>query len=340
LLLADNDNHIFLLYNSVYDFNKPRRDVPMSKRVVIALGGNAILHDDPSAQAQQHAVREICASIARLVEDGYEVIIAHGNGPQVGNLYLHQRNSRSAQNPALPLDSCVAMTQGSIGYWLQNALGEILRAIGSERQVVSLITQVQVDANDPAFDNPTKPIGPFLSEQEALFEKETHGGHYMEDAGRGWRKVVASPMPISIVEKTPIAHLLERGTIVVCCGGGGIPVVQNGYGYKGIEAVIDKDLAAELLAVELMADTFLILTGVDNVCVDYGKSTQRALFEIDTVSLRRLMDEGQFPAGSMLPKVQAAIRFAESEKGRRTIITSIPKASQIDQGQCTQVTAP
>lgn len=312
----------------------------MNKRVVIALGGNAILQDDPTAQAQQKAVREICASVVGLVKSGYQVIITHGNGPQVGNLHLQQRNSNSAQNPALPLDSCVAMTQGSIGYWLQNALGQALKETDSGRQVMSVITQVEVEANDPAFDNPTKPIGPFMSEQEALDEKEMQGGHYMEDAGRGWRKVVASPRPVSIVEKIPIMHLLEKDVIVVCCGGGGIPVVQYEFSYSGIEAVIDKDLVAELLAVELKADTLLILTGVDNVFVDYGKKTQKALFEIDTVSLRRYMEAGQFPAGSMLPKIQAAIRFSESEKGRRTIITSIQRAGQIDQGYCTQVIAP
>lgn len=312
-------------------------EVHMSKRIVVALGGNAILHKDASAQAQQREVRSICQAIAGLVQAGYEVIITHGNGPQVGNLHLQHRNSHSVQNPQFPMDSLVAMTQGSLGYWLQNALGTVLREVGCAKPVVSLITQVEVDSADPAFATPNKPIGPFLTEQEAAQEKEVRGGHYMEDAGRGWRRAVPSPKPIHIVEKEAIQNLLDSGTIIICGGGGGIPVVKKGNEYHGLEAVIDKDLVAELLAIELEADTLLILTGVDNVCVDFGKPTQRPLYEVDTQALRAYRVEGQFPPGSMLPKIDAAIRFAESGKSRQSIITSIQLAGRLTEGVGTRV---
>ena len=309
----------------------------MSKRIVVAMGGNAILYKEASAQAQQQEVMNICHSIGNLIIEGYEVIITHGNGPQVGNLHLQQRAAHNTENPMFPLDSCVAMTQGSIGYWLQNSLSNILRKLGSDRDVVSLITQVEVNMADPAFSAPTKPIGPFLSKQKAIQEKEAMGGTYIEDAGRGWRKVVPSPKPIDILEKTSIKKLLDNGTIVICCGGGGIPIIKNKDGYQGVEAVIDKDLVAELLATELEADTLLILTGVDNVYVDFGKETQRALSQVSSSELRELMIEGQFPPGSMLPKIEAAIRFTESKKGRRTIITSIKNAGEIDKGKGTHI---
>jgi carbamate kinase len=309
----------------------------MSKRIVVAMGGNAILYKEASAAAQQQEVIKICKSIANLIMEGYEVIITHGNGPQVGNLHLQQRAANSPENPIFPLDSCVAMTQGSIGYWLQNALSNILHKLGCDRDVVSLITQVEVDATDPAFSAPTKPIGPFLSKQKALQEKEAMGGSYMEDAGRGWRKVVPSPHPIDIIEKTSIKKLIDNGTIVICCGGGGIPIIKSKDGYQGVEAVIDKDLVAELLATELQADTLLILTGVDNVYVDFGKDTQRALFQVSSSELRKLITEGQFSPGSILPKIEAAIRFTESKKGRRTIITSLKNAGLIDEGMGTHI---
>lgn len=311
----------------------------MNKRIVIALGGNAILTDNPTAGAQQAMVRDISESVMALLKDDYQVAIVHGNGPQVGNLHLQQRHSHSSQNPALPLDSCVAMTQGSMGYWLQNALGNAQPAHGLSIPVVSVITQVAVDAEDPAFLAPTKPIGPFMSQQEAKAEQQSMGGHYMEDAGRGWRKAVASPKPIGIVEREAILQLLDSGALVVCCGGGGIPVIRGEAGYQGVEAVIDKDLASELLAKELEADTLLFLTGVDTVFINYGKQNQQALHTVDTRTLHQYMEEGQFAAGSMLPKVQAALRFAASGANKRTVITSIAQAGRIDAGQCTQVVA-
>lgn len=309
------------------------------KRIVIALGGNAILTDDPSADAQIRALEDTCRQIVPLIAVGDEVIITHGNGPQVGSLLLQQESGSSKVSPAMPLDTCVAMTQGSIGYWTVLALKTELKRAGLDRRVDVLMTTTSVDPNDPAFANPTKPIGPFLSEDEAKRAAAEDGCKYIEDSGRGWRKVVPSPQPLDVPGAACIPELVNRGDIVVCVGGGGIPVVETDDGFHGVEGVIDKDLTAEKLAEIVHADQLVICTGVDNVCVDFGKPTQRALSRVSVDELERYIDEGQFPAGSMLPKVRACMRFVQTDPSRTAIITSLQKLAETSEGAGTQVIA-
>ncbi|AQP53976.1 carbamate kinase [Vagococcus penaei] len=293
----------------------------MEKKVVVALGGNAILSDDASAQAQQEALIKTSKHLVNLVKSDYKLIISHGNGPQVGNLLLQQQAANSEKNPAMPLDTCVAMTQGSIGYWLSNAMANELKAVGIEKEVATIVTQVVVDPKDPAFENPTKPIGPFLTEELAKEEAEKTGAIFKEDAGRGWRKVVASPKPIGIHEAHVINTLVDNGVITISCGGGGIPVV--GENLQGVEAVIDKDFASEKLAHLVQADKFIILTGVDYVYINYGKENEQKLTNVSVVELENFAAEGHFAPGSMLPKIEAAIQFAKNNPGKEAIITSL-----------------
>lgn len=257
----------------------------MNKRIVVALGGNAILSDDPTAEAQMNALRYTSEKLVGLIKQDYQLVISHGNGPQVGNLLLQQAAADSKQNPALPLDTLVAMTQGSIGYWLQNTLKEKLLAENVEKQVASIVTQVVVDENDPAFEDLTKPVGPFLTEEEAAQASEETGDTYVEDAGRGYRKVVASPRPKSIVEYPVLNQLIENDVVTISAGGGGIPVIETDEGYKGVEAVIDKDFASGKLAELVEADYLLILTGVDNVYVNFNQPDQEKLEEVTVLSL-------------------------------------------------------
>ena len=297
----------------------------MAKRkVVVALGGNAILSTDASAKAQQEALMETAKYLVKFIEQGDELIISHGNGPQVGNLLIQQQAADSEKTPAMPLDTCVAMTEGSIGYWLQNAMGEVLKEKGIDKDVVSLVTQVIVDENDPSFKNPSKPVGPFYTEEEA---KEPMNADstvtFKEDAGRGWRKVVASPKPISIKEARVIETLVEQGVITVSVGGGGIPVVETATGLEGREAVIDKDFASEKLAEIIDADLLIVLTGVDNVYVNYQKPDQKKLETVTVSEMKQYIDEKQFAPGSMLPKVEAAIAFVEAKPNAKAIITSL-----------------
>ena len=303
----------------------------MTKKIVVALGGNAILSDVPTAEAQKEAVRKTAEYLVSFVKEGHQLIITHGNGPQVGNLLLQHVASDSEKNPAFEMDSLVAMTQGSIGYWLQNAMREVLVANGSDKQVVSLVTQVEVDENDPAFANPTKPIGPFLSEEDAKSEMEAGKGTFVEDAGRGWRKVVASPKPQSIVEY-PVVEMLINSDVVTISAGGGIPVVASTEGYRGIEAVIDKDFAAAKLAELVGADYLIILTGVDNVFVNWGKPDQTKLEDVTVDALKGYIEENQFAPGSMLPKVEAAIQFVENAQNGKAIITSLENANKLFDG--------
>lgn len=294
----------------------------MSKRIVVALGGNAILTDDPSAQGQIEALRYTSQQLIELIKQGHEVIISHGNGPQVGNLLLQQSAADSESNPAMPLDTCVAMTQGSIGYWLQNMLNLAIAEAGLDKQVASVITQVVVNEADTAFSNPTKPVGPFLTKEEADAATEATGDTYVEDAGRGYRKVVPSPKPESIVEAPVIKAMVEQGFVTVSAGGGGIPVVKDGKAYRGVEAVIDKDFASAKLAELVKADFLLILTGVDNVYINYNQPNQEKLEDVTVSQLKQWVSEDQFAPGSMLPKVEAAISFVESAKGQ-AVITSL-----------------
>lgn len=312
----------------------------MGKRIVVALGGNAILTDDPSAQGQIEALRYTSKQLIELIKQGHQLIISHGNGPQVGNILLQQAAADSDKNPAMPLDSCVAMTQGSIGYWLQNMMTEALAEAGLDKQVATVVTQVAVDENDPAFSNPTKPIGPFLTKEEADEAAQVTGDIYVEDAGRGYRKVVSSPKPQTILEYPVIKSLIQQDFVTISAGGGGIPVKKAEYGYQGVEAVIDKDFASAKLAELVDADYLFILTGVDNVYINFNQPNQEKLEEVTASQLKQWIQEGHFAPGSMLPKVQAAISLVESRPESQVVITSLENIDAIfGEGSVTVVTA-
>ncbi len=293
----------------------------MNDLVVIAIGGNSLIKDAEHATVfdQYKAAGETTDHIARIVAEGYRVVITHGNGPQVGFILLRSEMAKEVLHQ-VPLDTCGADTQGAIGYQIAQTLGNELRRDGLERQVVAVVTQVVVDDSDPGFAEPTKPIGPFYSEEVARTHQES-GWAMREDAGRGWRRVVASPLPLEIVEEEAIRALLERGVIVVAAGGGGIPVVRRENGdLEGVGAVIDKDWASCLLAKNLGADIFVISTAVDRVAINFGKPEQRDLDEITVAEAKRYAAEGHFAPGSMKPKIQAAIDFLENG-GKRVVIT-------------------
>ncbi len=302
------------------------------KKIVIALGGNALGNNLPE---QMEAVKTTAKAIVDLAEDGNEIVIVHGNGPQVGviNNAMTEFAHKDGSDPT-PLSVCVAMSQAYIGYDIQNALREEFLNRGAKLPpVATMVTQVRVDPEDPAFRDPSKPIGRFMSKDEALKEAGDRGWIVREDAGRGYRRVVASPKPKEIIELSAIRAMADDGQIVICCGGGGIPVVAEGKHLAGVPAVIDKDFAAELLAESLDADMLLILTAVEKAAVHFGKPEQRWLSEISAEEAERYAEEGQFAAGSMLPKVQAAIRFARSRKGRTAVITLLEKAREALQGK-------
>ena len=297
----------------------------MSKRkIVVALGGNAILSDSPTAEAQKQALKDTAKQLVKLVKNGDELIITHGNGPQVGNLLLQNIAADSEKNPAFPLDSLVAMTEGSIGFWLQNAMQNELTKAGIDKSVATVVTQVLVDKEDPAFENPTKPIGPFYSEEEAKAEMEKSNDTFKEDAGRGWRKVVPSPKPKGIKEIDAIQTLIDNKQLVIAGGGGGIPVVEAADGtLEGVEAVIDKDFASQTLAGLIDADLFIVLTGVDNVYVNFNQPDQKKLENVTVAELEEYIQQDQFAPGSMLPKVQATIAFVSEKPGSKAVITSL-----------------
>lgn len=292
------------------------------KSVVVALGGNAILKPGQkgSVEEQMANVNEAARNIVKLVKEGYEVVIAHGNGPQVGNILLQNAAARE-QVPAQPLYICGAMSQGQIGYMIQQNIMNELKKEGLNKPVVTILTQVVVDPKDPAFKNPTKPVGAFYSEAEAKIGMEK-GESWVEDSGRGWRKVVPSPKPIDVVELEEVKDLISAGCIVISVGGGGIPVMRDEQGIlSGVEAVIDKDLASSLLASELNADILTIATDVSNVAINFGTPEQENLGVITVADAKRYGEEGQFGKGSMGPKVQAIVEFVE--KGGEGIITSL-----------------
>ncbi|WP_295734137.1 carbamate kinase [uncultured Oscillibacter sp.] len=299
----------------------------MPERIVIALGGNALGNNLPE---QMIAVKQTAKAIVDLIEQGHQVVIAHGNGPQVGmiqNAMTELTRSDPEKYIPCPLSVCVAMSQGYIGYDLQNGLREELLDRGINKGVATVLTQVEVDPADPAFQNPTKPIGAFMTKEEADALVKERDYKVVEDAGRGYRRVVASPKPVSIVEIQSIQDMVEAGLVVVACGGGGIPVFKTeGHHLKGAAAVIDKDFASEKMAEQLNADRLIILTAVEKVAVNFGKPDQRWLDSLTPEEARRYMDEGQFAPGSMLPKVQAAVQFAESRPGRKALITLLEKA--------------
>ena len=273
------------------------------------------------------AVKSTAKAIVDLIQDGNEVIVSHGNGPQVGmiNLAMDELSKNNPKYSLCPMSVCVAMSQGYIGYDLQNALREELLERGIDKSVSTIITQVEVDKNDPAFNHPTKPIGGFMTKAEAdeLIKK---GENVVEDAGRGYRRVVASPKPKSIVEIENIKTLADTGHVVIACGGGGIPVIKEGNKLKGASAVIDKDFASCELAKELDADCLIILTAVEKAAINYGKENQKWLDDVKVEEMKMYVEEGHFAPGSMKPKVEAAIEFAESKEGRYALITLLEKA--------------
>ncbi|HER5232435.1 TPA: carbamate kinase [Streptococcus pyogenes MGAS3370] len=301
------------------------------QKIVVALGGNAILSTDASAKAQQEALISTSKSLVKLIKEGHEVIVTHGNGPQVGNLLLQQAAADSEKNPAMPLDTCVAMTEGSIGFWLVNALDNELQAQGIQKEVAAVVTQVIVDAKDPAFENPTKPIGPFLTEEDAKKQMAESGASFKEDAGRDWRKVVPSPKPVGIKEANVIRSLVDSGVVVVSAGGGGVPVVEDATSktLTGVEAVIDKDFASQTLSELVDADLFIVLTGVDNVYVNFNKPDQTKLEEVTVSQMKEYITQDQFAPGSMLPKVEAAIAFVENKPNAKAIITSLENIDNV-----------
>ena len=298
----------------------------MAERLVIALGGNALQSGNaaPTAEAQLEVVRGTARQLAEVSARGYEMAIVHGNGPQVGRILLASETAKDVV-PPMPFDVCGAMSQGYIGYHIQQALKYALAARNRNYPVVALTTQMIVDGNDPAFQNPTKPIGAFYTEEEARILEREKGYAMCEDAGRGWRRVVASPLPRKIVEIEAV-RLLWDHAIVITCGGGGVPVVEHPDGtLEGVAAVIDKDFAAELLAEEVNADALLILTEVEKVAIHFGKPNQQDLGHLSLAEAARYVEEGQFGVGSMLPKVQAAMKFVRANPGRKAIITSLDK---------------
>ncbi|EGO2512136.1 carbamate kinase [Enterococcus faecalis] len=299
----------------------------MGKRVVVALGGNALGNN---LTEQMTAVKQTSKAIADLIEAGYEVILSHGNGPQVGmiQLAMEEFSFNNPQYPVVPLSMCVAMSQSYIGYDLENALQEELRQRNISKAVTTIVTQVVVDENDPAFKKPTKPIGRFMTKEEAEQLVKEKNIQVMEDAGRGYRQVVASPKPKNIVELLTIQTLVDAGQTVIAGGGGGIPVIQEGNRLKGVNAVIDKDFCSERLAEQVDADLLVILTAVEKVCINFGKENQEALGNVSTEKMKQYAQEGQFAPGSMLPKVEAAIKFAKSKPGRKTLITLLEKAKE------------
>ena len=288
----------------------------MGKRIVIALGGNALGNNLPE---QMEAVKTTAKAIVDLIEEGHEVIVAHGNGPQVGMI-------KNSMDKSIPMSVCVAMSQAYIGYDLQNALREEMLSRGLNKAVSTVLTQVEVDPADPAFQKPTKPIGAFMTKEEAE-ALEAKGFKCVEDAGRGYRQVVASPRPQGIVELETIKTLVDAGSVVIACGGGGIPVVKTeGHHLQGAAAVIDKDFASCVLAQQLDADTLIILTAVEKVAIHFGKPDVEWLADLTPAKAQEYIEAGEFAPGSMLPKVQAAVMFAESKAGRTALITLLEKA--------------
>lgn len=303
----------------------------MAKKIVIALGGNALGND---CLKQLELVKETASCIVDLVEEGYQVIIGHGNGPQVGMINLafdHAYNANLTSN--MPFAECGAMSQGYIGYHLQQAITNQLKQRKLNQQCVSLITQVEVDKNDLAFKKPSKPIGNFYSKQQADQLTKEKAWVFVEDAGRGYRRVVASPKPLKIVELDTIKKLIKQDTIVITVGGGGIPVYENNSVYQGVDAVIDKDLSCAKLAKDLDVDLFVILTAVDKVCLNFNKPNQQELSEINFNDALKYIEEGHFAKGSMLPKIEACLTFIKDNKQSKALITSLKNAKEALKGQ-------
>ncbi|MGI5948972.1 carbamate kinase [Peptoniphilus sp.] len=304
----------------------------MGYKIVIALGGNAL---GSSPEEQRAAVKKTAKSLVKLVASGNKIIVGHGNGPQVGmiNLAMETGHKVNSSIPLMPFPECGAMSQGYIGYHLQNAIRHEFKEIGRDVPVVTVITQVLVDKNDEAFKNPTKPIGSFYTEEEAKKIAEETGYDFKEDAGRGYRRVVASPMPVDIIEKESLRDLYAARNVIIACGGGGIPVVEEDGEYIGVAAVIDKDFSCEKMAEVMDADVLVILTAVDKVAINFGKPNEEWLDEMGIEDCEKYIDEGHFAPGSMLPKVKAAMSFVKSKEGRKALITSLECADDAIAGK-------
>ena len=304
----------------------------MNSRIVIALGGNA-LGNNPKEQLL--AVKNTAKPIADLIMKGNEVVICHGNGPQVGmiNLAIEKASKCDPDISGMPFPECGAMSQGYIGYHLQNALKEEFLKRNIKKSVATVITQVIVDKNDKAFRNPSKPVGFFYTKEESSILEKERGYAMIEDAGRGYRRVIPSPTPVTIVEEDIIKILVDTGNVVIAAGGGGIPVIQEGHSLIGIPAVIDKDFAGEKLAEVVDSDYLIILTAVEKVALNYGKKNEKLLDTLTVEEAKQYIKDGYFAKGSMLPKIEAAIKFVQSKDGRKTVITSLEKATEGMEGK-------
>lgn len=306
------------------------------KRIVVALGGNALSKDGQAQAKEQLAVAtETAKQLLPIIKAGHDLAIVHGNGPQVGNIIVKEESVNTTKEPTMPIDVCGAMSQGQIGYWLQNALRNTMtQAELPNRQIVSVVTQVVVDKNDLAFRDPTKPIGAFFaSEKEAKAVAEKRGFTVKEDAGRGWRRVVPSPRPQEIIEADFIRQVVDSGVIVISTGGGGIPVQSEDRQLVGVEAVIDKDFAAEKLAEAIEADTFLILTAIENVKINFGQPNEASLHQVTVAEMQQHLDDNQFAPGSMRPKIEAALDFLRFNPNGQVIITNPESAAEAVLGQ-------
>lgn len=302
---------------------------PAPRRIVVALGGNAAYPPGirGTAEEQLNLMAVLSEHLVRLIDQGWQLVITHGNGPVVGNILFRMAHT-AALLPPMPMDVCVAHSQGGMGYMLQQSLGNVMRSHGLDIPVVALVTQVEVDADDPAFRHSTKPVGKFFSEADAKRIAAETGWDVAEDSGRGWRRVVPSPQPRRVVDLAAVDALLAAGVVPIVAGGGGIPVVRDAKGnLHGVPAVIDKDLTSALLAADLGAERMILFTGIDRVSVDFGKPTQRAIDRMSVSEARRYAADGQFPPGSMGPKIEAAIRFLERCDGQ-VLITSLELASE------------
>ncbi len=310
-------------------------------KIVVALGGNALQKNGSiTAKSQYEACKDTARSLVKLIQAGHDLVIVHGNGPQIGEIVADIELAHNTDNnhALFPFDVCDAFTQGYIGYHLQNALSEALRKENiSHKCPVSIITQVEVSASDPAFNSPTKPIGAFYSEAVAKKLQLENGFQMMQDAGRGWRRVVPSPKPVGIVEEAVIKQLFDSGILVIACGGGGIPVVKTEEGYRGVEAVIDKDFSAGKLAELIGADRLIILTAIDKVYINFNTTDQKALHKVSNKELEAYISSEQFAKGSMLPKIEAAKKFVESGANKKAIIAALEDAAQVFSGAGTLV---
>ena len=300
-------------------------------KVVVALGGNAL---GKSPEEQLKLVKNTASSLIGLIQAGNQVVISHGNGPQVGQINLGMDfAAQNGKTAAFPFPECGAMSQGYIGYHLQQSLQNELHQRGMEKDVVTTVTQVVVDPSDSAFENPTKPVGDFYTKEQAAQIEQEKGYTFVEDAGRGYRQVVPSPLPKRIVELNSIETLIENGTLVIAAGGGGVPVVEEGGALTGVPAVIDKDRSSALLADNVDADQLIILTAVDYVYINYNQPDEQKLTELIQAQAQELIDAGQFPAGSMLPKIQACLSFVKGHPERKAIITSLAGLDQALEGK-------